>query len=44
LIRSCLSCFMVSHAHCFICSSILPELVYLPKVDAPDKQESNAAV
>ncbi|MBN3896354.1 MAG: hypothetical protein HWQ41_14130 [Nostoc sp. NOS(2021)] len=25
----------MSPAHCFICSYILPELVYLPKVDAP---------
>nr|WP_256872034.1 CHAT domain-containing protein [Nostoc sp. TCL26-01] len=28
---------MVSHPHCFICCYILPEPVYLPKVDAPQK-------
>ncbi|QLE59786.1 ATP-binding protein [Nostoc sp. TCL26-01] len=27
---------MVSHPHCFICCYILPEPVYLPKVDAPN--------
>ncbi|MDZ8070599.1 MAG: hypothetical protein RMY64_34165, partial [Nostoc sp. DedQUE08] len=35
LSRSCLSCFIVIEAHGFICCYILPEFVYLPKVDAP---------
>ncbi|QLE58634.1 zinc-dependent peptidase [Nostoc sp. TCL26-01] len=33
---------MVSHPHCFICCYILPEPVYLPKVDAPDQEDGKA--